>query len=411
MLRKFTMELETFDKTKRRNLSAIAITKLIHGFGTGLFAVVYQPYLLELTNSIVLTGLFITIGSIMQFVPMPLIGKLTDKYNRKYMLITSIPIYIVGLLFLVFSNQTSLYLVLFGIIFYFLGMILNNLNAQFLIAENSNKSKGTTFGFMFFSFFGGNIAASFFIIIGQGLSSRFYLIFFLGLLLIEAIILIFFINITAIYRPNPEIQMNKNTQKENMWIKIFKTKTLRSILIFFTLDIFVYSVSISIYSGGLNDYYNLTKENIAFIVLWFNIGNALFQIPAGHITDKIGNKKTLILSNIFGIGFFFMNILSVILWMNFIRRTLLLTLSIGYVLMALSVCTFIPAEQVILTNLGEEQKAESYGIVSFFRGIGSIPTGILGGLLLENVHYIAPFIFSTIGILFEVFFLIKYFHE
>ena len=405
------MTPNTINLIKRRNLIVLAITKLIHGFGTSIFTIIYQPFLLELTNSIVFTGLFISIGSIIQFLPMPLIGKISDRYNHKYMLITSIPIYIIGLLFFITANPNLLYLVIFGIIFYFIGFIINNLNAQFFIAENSNESKGKIFGFMFFSYFGGNIAGSFFIILGKGLNSRFYLLFFIILLLLEEFFFIFFLTSQTQPTHNQKTQMNKNNQKENMWIKIFKTKTLRSILIFFTLDIFVYSVSISIYSGGLNDYYNLTKENIAFIVLWFNIGNALFQIPAGHITDKIGNKKTLILSNIFGIGFFFMNILSVILWMNFIRHTLLLTLSIGYVLMALSVCTFIPAEQVILTNLGEEQKAESYGIVSFFRGIGSIPTGILGGLLLENVHYIAPFIFSTIGILFEVFFLIKYFHE
>jgi MFS family permease len=196
-----------------------------------------------------------------------------------------------------------------------------------------------------------------------------------------------------------------------MWKKIFKTKTLRSILIFFTLDILVYSISLSIYSGGLYDYYNLTKEDIAFIALWLNIGNAFFQIPAGRITDKIGNKKTLILSQFFGFGFFFMNILSVILWMNLIRDTLLLTLSIGYVLFALSICTFIPAEQIILTNLGENQKAESYGIISFFRGIGLIPTGFIGGLMVENIHYIAPFIFSVVGLGIELLFLIKFFHE
>lgn len=342
---------------------------------------------------------------------MPLIGKISDKYNHKYMLITSIPICIIGLLFFITANPSFLYFIIFGIIFYFIGFIINNLNAQFFIAENSNESKGKIFGFMFFSYFGGNIAGSFFIILGQGLNSRFYLLFFIILLLLEELFFIFFLTSQTQPTHNQKTQRNKNNQKENMWIKIFKTKTLKSILIFFTLDIFVYSVSISIYIGGLNDYYNLTKENIAFIVLWSSIGNVLFQIPAGHITDKIGNKKTLILSNIFGIGFFVMNILSVILWMNFIRHTLLLTLSIGYVLLAISVCTFIPAEQVILTNLGEEQKAESYGIVSFFRGIGLIPTGILGGLIVENVHYIAPFIFSTIGILFEIFFLIKYFHE
>jgi MFS family permease len=406
------MNPQILDKIKRKNLITIAITKLIHGFGTGMFAVIYQPFLLELTNSIVLTGLFISIGSIMQFIPMPLIGKFSDKFNRKYILISSIPIYILGLSFLILATPTSVYFILFGIIFYFLGFIINNLNAQFLTAENTNKSKGLTFGFMFFSYFGGTIAGTFFIILGQGLESRFYLFIFIILLLVEEIFFTFFLSAQNNKNFNQKRQVNdKFNKKENMWLKIFKTKTLRSILIFFTLDIFVYSLSLSIYSGGLYDYYNLTKEDIAFIVLWFNIGNAIFQIPAGHITDKIGNKKTLILSQFFGFGFFIMNILSVILWMNFIRYTLIFTLSVGYVLLALSVCTFIPAEQIILTNLGENQKSEAYGIISFFRGIGLIPTGIIAGLIVEYIHYIVPFIFSIIGLGIELLFLIKYFHD
>ncbi|MFW9999993.1 MAG: MFS transporter [Candidatus Hodarchaeota archaeon] len=406
------MELDNIDKNKRRNLVALAITKLIHGFGVGMFAIVYQPYLLELTNSIVLTGLFISFGLIIQFMPMPLIGRLSDNFNRKFILISSVPINILGLIFLVLANVNSIYFVIFGIIFYFLGFILNNLNSQFLVAENSNKSKGRTFGFMFFSYFTGNIGGTFFIILGEGLNSRFYLTFFVLLLICEEIFFTFFLTGQIKNNPNQKLQINNNIKrKENMWVKIFTTKTLRSILIFFTLDVFVYSISYSIYPGGLNDFYSLTKEEIAFISLWFNIGNLIFQIPAGHITDKIGNKKVLILSQFFGFGFFFMNILSVILWMNFIRHTLILTLSIGYFLFALSVCTFIPAEQIILTNLGEDQKSESYGIVSFFRGIGLIPTGIIGGLLVEYIHYISPFIFSTIGLLFEILFIIKYLHE
>ncbi|KKN34291.1 hypothetical protein LCGC14_0795210 [marine sediment metagenome] len=61
-----------------------------------------------------------------------------------------------------------------------------------------------------------------------------------------------------------------------------------------------------------------------------------------------------------------MNILTVILWMNQIRNTIFITLSIGYIIFALSVYTFIPAEQIIMTNLGEDKKAESYGIISFY---------------------------------------------
>ena len=100
-----------------------------------------------------------------------------------------------------------------------------------------------------------------------------------------------------------------------------------------------------------------------------------------------------------------------ILWINQIRQIIFITLSTGFILFALSVCTFIPAEQIIMTNLDEEQKAESYGIISFFRGIGLIPTGFIAGLIVENVHYIAPFIFSAIGIIIELLFLLRFFHD
>ncbi len=406
------MVLNSVNKTKRRNLITLAITKFIHGFGTGMFTIVYQPFLLDLTNSIVLTGLIISIGSAMQFLPMPIVGKFSDKFNRKYILISSIPLYIIGLLLLIIARPTSLYYVILGIILYFLGFIVNNLNTQFLVSENSNESKGLIFGFMFFSYFGGTIAGTIFIMISQIINSRVYFMFFILLLAIEGIIFTFFISTQSEASQNQNLQItNLEKEKENIWLKVLKTKNLRVILIFFTLDIFVYSISLSIYTGGLYNYYNLTRENIAFIYLWFNIGNVLFQIPAGRITDKIGNKATLILSQFFGFGFFLMNILTVILWMNQLRQTILITLSIGYILFALSVCTFIPAEQIIMTDLGEDQKAESYGIISFFRGIGLIPTGIIGGLIVEYIHYIAPFIFSIIGIIIELIFLLKFFHD
>ncbi|MFX0024408.1 MAG: MFS transporter, partial [Candidatus Hermodarchaeota archaeon] len=112
------MSLDNLDKIKRRNLITLAIVKLIHGFGIGMFGIIYQPYLYDLTNnSFVLTGIFISIGLMMQFIPMPWIGKLTDKYNRKYILIISVPIYIIGLLFLIMASSSSIYLLLFGVLF------------------------------------------------------------------------------------------------------------------------------------------------------------------------------------------------------------------------------------------------------------------------------------------------------
>ena len=90
---------------------------------------------------------------------------------------------------------------------------------------------------------------------------------------------------------------------------------------------------------------------------------------------------------------------------------LILVLIIGEVLFAGSVTTFIPAEQIILTDLGETNKGEFYGVIAFARGFGFVPTGTIGGSLVENINYITPFIFSSVGVVCETLFLLKFFHE
>jgi DHA1 family multidrug resistance protein-like MFS transporter len=392
----------SLEKTKRKNLRALSITRFLHGLGGNMFNIVYQPFILELTNSIFITGVLISIGSLMQFFPMPLVGKISDKIGRKITILIGTPLQIFGVLSLIVTDNNTLFFTVIGIIFYFLGFTFYQLNSQFLVSENSKKSKGFAFGLIFFSYFAGSIAGSYLIVVGQGIATRFYLMLFIIFLLIEGFIYLIFIS-----TKNHHIQR----KKDSAWIKFLKTKELRIILIFFTMDIFVYSITLSIYNGGLSDYYRLTKEDIALISLWFNVANMAFQIPAGHLTDKIGNKKTILSSQIFGFSFFILNIMAVIIWRNANKSTLIFVLIIAEILFAVSVTTFIPAEQIILTDLGETNKAESYGVIAFARGIGFVPTGTIGGLLVENVNYISPFIFSSIGVVFETVFLLRFFHE
>lgn len=405
-----SIKSNNLENVKRKNLLAISFTKLLHGFGSNIFSVIYQPYLLELTNSLVLTGIIISIGSIMQFLPMPFIGKLSDRYNRKILITSSMPVFMMGVFLFMIATPSTIYYAVLGILIYFLGFTINGLNSQFIVSESSNKSKGLIYGFMFFSFFLGSIGGSFLVVLSPNIDTKIYFLIFIGVLAIEGIIYGSMLsNKTQIKKSLSRI--NNDKKEVNLWINIFRTKTLRSILIFFTLDIFVYGITLSIYNAGLYDYYNLTTENIAILSIGLNITNMLFQIPAGRITDKLGNKKALILSQFFGLGFFTMNIMTVFLWINGITSTLLLTLLFGQISFAFSIVMFIPAEQLILTDLGKERKAEYYGIINFVRGIGFIPTGYIGSLMVENIGYLSPFIFSFVGVLLEIIFLIRFFHH
>jgi len=200
-------------------------------------------------------------------------------------------------------------------------------------------------------------------------------------------------------------------KRESIWREIFKSPEKRAVLIFFALDTFIYSISLSILGAGLRAQYGLTYEQLAFIALWLSISTMIFQIPGGHLADKIGKKHSLIVSELFGLGGYFTLILAFIFWSLGFPQVLIPLLSVGNILFGLNITTFIPSAQMILTDLDETRKAESYGISDFLIGIGFLPTGIIGGFLTENVSYVIPFILSFIGILFLIWFLYKYFHE
>jgi MFS family permease len=401
------------EKKKRNNLIAISITKLLHGFGTNIFNVIYQPFLLQITNSLVLTGFIVSLGSIMQFLPMPFIGRLSDKYNRKILITFSMPVFMMGVFLFMIASPSTIFYAILGLLLYFFGATINNLNSQFIISENSDKSKGLIYGFMFFSFFMGSIGGSILLIlIPYYYDSKIYFLLYIGILAIEGIIYAILLS-TKTHTKESISLFNKNKKQMNLWKNIFiNSKTLRSILIFFTLDIFVYGTTLSIYNAGLVEFYNLTTENIAILSIGMNTTNMIFQIPAGRVTDKLGNKRILILSQIFGLGFFTFNIVTIFLWINGITSLIMLMLLLfGEISLALSIVTFIPAEQIILTNLGKERKSEYYGIINFMRGVGYIPTGYLAGLMVENIGYISPFIFSIVGVIFEILFLLRFFHH
>jgi MFS family permease len=413
---------------------------IIHGFGVSAFNVVLQPFIVEFTGSLFFTGIIISISSIMQFLPMPFIGILSDKYGLKKIWLFGPPIYAFGLMILIITNNIPILII--GVLTYMLGAMVHSLNFQLFVSENSGGSKkGIMYGLVFFAFFGGSIGGTSLVMLDLGFSFQFYFQVFLIILIMEWLILVLIIRCPNAIKKHEELDLIKTVElKQKKATKLFQNSKIKIATIFFTLDVFVWSIALSIYNAGLTTYYHFTPaeiasiavwfhisnmvfqirlttyyhftpSEIASIAVWFHISNMVFQIPAGKIADKIGKKKCLIISQFFGMVFFSMNILISVLWSQGITGFAFPGLIIGEIFFGVAVTTFIPSEQMTLTNLDDSRKAESYGIVAFIRGIGMMPTGAIGGFLAESVHYIAPFAVGLVGLVFEIWFLAKYFKD
>ena len=401
---------EKTNRVKKRNLWSQIIMNLIHGFGFSAFNVVLQPYLFDFTGeSLFYTGIIITISGIMQFLPMPFIGKLSDRYGLKKIWLFGPPIYAFGLMILIVTNNIPILII--GLLTYMLGAMVHSLNFQIFVSENSGETKkGIMYGIVFFAYFGGSIGGTFFVMLNLGYS--FYFQIFIIILIMEWLILVLIIRSPDAIKKHKELGLIKKAElKKKKATKLLQNSKIKVATFFFTLDVFVWGIALSIYNAGLTSYYNFTTSEIASIAVWFHISNMVFQIPAGRIADKIGKKKCLIISQYFGMVFFSMNILISVLWSQGITIFAFPGLIIGQIFFGIAVTTFIPSEQMTLTNLDDSRKAESYGIVAFVRGIGMLPTGAIGGFLAESVHYVAPFAIGLVGLVFEIWFLIKYFKD
>jgi MFS family permease len=368
-----------------------------------------MPFLYEFTGSIFLTGVITTVGSMVQFLPMPWIGRLADRYGRKNVWYFDTPFMVIGLiLFLVADN---VFILIAGVMSLNFGWSVTFAVYQVFVSENSKETrKGLNFGILTFILFGGNIIGSYFVLVDSRFSSSFYFLIFIVILVLNQLFFALFISDPIPRRSRSHLNPNNPPKSENgIWRKLLTTPNLRAIIIFFSLHAFIYSISYSIYNAGLTDQFLVTPQDLALLSLFFNISLMLFQIPAGYLTDRIGKKKTLIFCEAFGFTLILIAILTFFMWSSGLKNSLIPLLITGRIIDAMVTTTFVPSEGISLTNLEETKRSEAFGVVSLIRGIGVIPTGIIAGFLIQSVHYITPFIFTILGIIFLLWFLSKYF--
>ncbi|QEE14566.2 MFS transporter [Promethearchaeum syntrophicum] len=397
---------------KKKNLYTIFITNIIHGFGFSMFNVVYQPYLYEITQSEVILGYLATFGMLMQLLPMQLSGKIADKHGRKSLILIGLSMIVVGLIIIVIFQE--LVLIISGITLIFLGYGIRDPPKQIFTRENSeDKKHGLMFSLMFFGYFAGSIGGNL-MVTYLGKPAQFYFGIFAGIIILQIFIQFFFLKEEKSAQPFQskdvesvlsEETVKKDLKSESSWITIFKNPKNRRIIIFFLVDSMIWGISLSIYTGALVANYSLTKEQIGVIIIIFNISNMIFQIPCGHLVDKIGKKWSLFLGDSLGFVIFGFALLG---WV-FRDQYLMPFLYAAHFVLGIVVSVFLPAQMALLSNLDKKKPTEYYGIMNLILALGFMPMGLISGLIIAKVHYIAPFIITLLLIPLELLYLVKIF--
>lgn len=400
-----SIDPDKLKRLKRRNLQIFSFGNLSFGFADACIMIVIIPLYMELTGSEFITGLLITFFMVMAFLPAPISGKLSDKYGRRIMKMIGHPLIIVGFILLIFASENALFLVILSIIFRGLGSSSEPINYQMMVAESIDESKhgkGFIFGFRAFLYFFGNMMGSIFVVLTDFKFREYILVF----LVISSVV--WFVNTIFLTETHYPVANRKDEPKIKVWREILKNPKIKFTMIILTMDIFIWQITGSVYNAGLIENFSITENDLALLTFAFSISMIIFQIPAGKLTDKIGIKNSLILSISFGLIIFPLNIIIWFIW-NLGNISLLIPLLIlCQIFWGATASTFIPSELSMMTDLGESRKGENFGTVHAVRGLGGIPTGFLGGFLIQYVHFLAPFIITTIGVIIEIWYIKKF---
>ncbi len=368
-----------------RNLIIIALIAVVNALGYGIIIPILYPYSIKFGLTDFQNGLLFATFSLCQFLATPVIGRLSDKYGRKPLLVASISGTALSFIMMAFAPNA---------LFLFLARALDGITAGNIpvasavitdTTEPKDRAKGfgiigASFGFGFI--FGPIISA-----LTVGINSAIPF-------LIAAAISVVAVIITAIFLPetNKHIGEVKHDKLFN-FSKLFHALTNKTVgatllitLLYFTaFSMFIYSFqSVSVHS------FNMSANQISLIFSIFGVLNLVSQlVTLGLATKKFGVKKTFIGALLWtGISFIAMFFTSTIT--AFVISNIALAL----------VNSFIqPLSQTILSEETDvKEQGEMQGLNASYMSIGQIIGPIIAGAI-ATFSVRAPFIGAGILVL------------
>jgi len=366
----------------RKQLFVIALIMLTEILGWTIILPFLPYYALEFGATPLMVGLIIASFSVFQFISAPIIGKLSDKYGRKPMLIISQFSSFVGFIVLGFAN--SLFMIFLSrIIDGLFGSNMTISNAYVTdITKGKNRAKVFSYFGAIFSIgmFIGPAVGGFLAVISYALPS------FLAAGMVLVSIILTFVLLEETVEKQKEVKIKASDFfPMKSFVKGLKNEKLRLIFIEFFFFIVGFTVITSSLALYMDAQLGLGPEQVGILFMIIGLVRLLFQ-PV--VVPKLLNRydeNPLMLLGLFVIsiamfGFFFVN--SAIM------------LYIGTSLFAIGSSLSRPMMVSIVSEKSDpKSRGEYMGVFDSFGSIAQIIGPIVGG------YVIGAFFPGTIGLI------------
>jgi MFS family permease len=155
-------------------------------------------------------------------------------------------------------------------------------------------------------------------------------------------------------------------------------------------DIF-FNMSMSFLSVYMQDYARLTIGQIGLMNSLFGVAMIVIMMPAGWLSDKVGERVNITIS------FFFMAI-SIGMIAVVPEASPAWVYGLGWIIAGLAVGLATPAYQSLISKaVPERLRGVAFGLFSTSLGLVSLPAPLIGGFLWENVSPQFPFFLTAVA--------------
>jgi multidrug resistance protein len=368
----------------------ILITIFIDATGYAMVRPLISFYALSFNVGALALGLLMNMFALMQFIFSPILGRLSDKYGRRPLLLISISIS--SFSFVLFTIANSFWMLLLSRTIS--GMATEIPIAQAYMADITTNEKRTAgLGKVRAAFSAGVIIGP---SIGGFLSVFGYWapgILTIALTLINLVMVYFFLPETSIIEKSHQIQIKKSSGFIKNLKNALKKPLLPSLLLIYFIVVLSFAAIPVLIPLITIDFYNFDEIQLSFVFMFIGILQFITQgFFMGKLSEKMGEGKLIIIGIIFVfIGTLLIPVIPILI--PFYILIALLSTGGGFVR------TSIPS---LISKFSSEDEQGGYlGLAQSVVSFAFIPGPLLAGYFYEFIHIIAPFFVSAILLLFS----------